>query len=252
MKRHLFTTVAATAITASGVALAADLPTKAPPIGVAPVPVFSWSGCYIGGHVGLGVNNTRFQDTTPDGNIDAFTTSNRTAKSNGAGAVGGGQLGCDWQLSNWVLGLQGTFSGANIGSTNQDQFNAPWTLTSNVSWIATVTGRVGWAINNVLLYGKGGGAWTNNKMEIENSGVTIFNGSTTRTGWTLGTGVEWAFAPNWSAFAEANYYSFGNTTGTLVNNVVNDMGGANAPFTFNTKMQLETFLLGVNYRFRGF
>lgn len=250
MKGLLFTTVAAVAIAATGAATAADLPlrTKAPPPGgIGPAPVFSWTACYVGANVGLGAGHTQFQDTVPDGNIDAFTTSARAAHTNSSGGVFGGQVGCDWQVSpTWVLGLQGTFSGADIDGTNQDQFNAPWTLTSNVDWYATITGRVGWAINNVLLYGKGGAAWAHDKLEVENSGVFLGSPTVTRLGWTVGAGAEWAFTPRWSAFAEANYYSFGNTT----SNLIPVAGFDDAPFTFNTKLQFETFLLGVNYRFR--
>ena len=258
MKRIFLTTVATAAITATSAAIAADLPRPGPagPPGFIPPPMFSWTGCYLGASVGLGQSHTQWQDVTPDGNIDMFTTSNRTAHTNGGGGVFGGQLGCDWQVSNnWVLGLQGTVHGADINSTQQNQLNFPWSLTNNVDWYSTLTGRVGWAMNNFLIYGKGGFAWADSRMEVQNSGVTIFNGSTTRTGWTIGTGVEWGFAPNWSAFAEFNYLSFGNTTNSLVNNVVmmngEAFGGANAPFAFNTKMQMETFMVGLNYRFRG-
>lgn len=252
MKRLLLlTTVAATAITATGVAVAADLPmaTKAPPGGggLPPMPMFSWTGCYIGAHVGVGEDHTQFQDTLPVGDLDAFATS-RAPHTNGAGGVFGGQLGCDLQVSgNWVLGLQGTISGSDINSTNQDQFNAQWTLTSNINWYGTVTGRVGWAMNNIMFYGKGGGAWANTKLEVENSGATIFGPQNiTRMGWTIGTGIEWGFAPSWSAFAEVNYYSFGNTTSGPFLPLMDTF-----PEPFNSKLQFETFTVGVNYRFRG-
>lgn len=257
MKRLFLTTVATTAIMATSVAAAADLPTTAqvlPPPGLAPPqpPVFSWTGCYLGASAGLGESHTRWQDVTPDGNIDEFTTSARSAHTNGSGGIFGGQLGCDLQIvSNWVLGLQGTIHGADIGSTDQDQFNSAWTLTNNVEWYATLTGRVGWVMNNFLIYGKGGAAWAQTNMEVENGGVTIFNGSTTRTGWTVGAGVEWGFAPNWSAFAEFDYLNFGNTGSTLNPAVMGGEAFANAPFGFNSRLELETFMVGVNYRFRG-
>ena len=248
MKRLFLTTVAATAITATSVAVAADLPmaTRMPPPGLAPPPIFSWTGCYLGASVGIGTSHTQWQDTQAVGDLD-FTGTFRQPHTDGSGAAAGGQVGCDWQVSpTWVLGLQGTFHGADINSTQQDQFNAQWTLRNDINWFATFTGRVGWAMNNVMIYGKGGAAWAQSKLEVENSGVTIFNGSTTRTGWTIGTGLEWGFAPNWSAFGELNYYSFGNTsTGPFL--AVADT----APEPFNTKMQFETFMVGVNYRFRA-
>jgi len=260
MKRFVFTTVAATAITATGVAVAADLPmgTRAPPPGgLAPAPVFSWTGCYVGANVGVGSAHTQFRDPVPDGNIDAGilnsmmvteALTNREAHTDSSGGVFGGQLGCDWQVSgSWVVGLQGTFSGSDISGTNQDQFNAPWTLSSTLDWYATITGRVGWAVNNVLIYGKGGGAWAHNKLEVENTGQFLGSPDVTPFGWTVGAGVEWAFAPSWSAFVEADYYGFGSTTSNL--NFV--PGFIQNPTTINTKLQFETLLVGVNYRFRG-
>jgi outer membrane immunogenic protein len=255
MKSFLFTTVAATAITAAGVAGAADMTmaTRAPPPGgLGPAPVFSWTGCYLGANAGLGAGHTQFQDAGPDGFID-ISDFNRSAHTDSSGGVFGGQLGCDWQATpNWVLGLQGTFNGTDISGTNPDQFNAlnAPTLSSTLDWYATITGRLGWSLNNVLLYGKGGAAWAHEKLEVDSTnGSASFAGSTsiTRLGWTVGTGVEWAFAPSWSAFAEADYFGFGDSTSTVFG-----FGPANlTAFPINTKLQFETFTVGVNYRFRG-
>ena len=81
--------------------------------------------------------------------------------------------------------------------------------------LASVTGRVGYAWDRFLVYGKGGGAWAHDKYSISNLNCAFFTtcnltGSTDRVGWTAGVGVEWAFAPNWSALVEYNHYGFGN------------------------------------------
>jgi outer membrane immunogenic protein len=121
--------------------------------------------------------------------------------------VFGGKLGCDWQVAGfWVLGLQGTFSGAD-----QSQFNSATTPSSTLDWYATITGRLGWAINNVFIYGKGAGAWARHKLEVDNLNQVLGSPEVTPFGWAMGTGVEWAFAPSWSAFIEADYLSFGST-----------------------------------------
>lgn len=241
----LLATAAVAVVSSANAADLSPMYRKAPPS----APTFSWTGCHIGTHTGLGAGHTQWTDTQGDGNIDAsFTT--RTAHTDMSGALYGGQLGCDMQLnSNWVIGLEGSISASDITGTNQDQFNAPWTLRNNNDWFGSVTGRLGFAApNNVLLYTRGGVAFAHNNFEIENSGVTLGMPSSTVVGWTIGSGIEWAFAQSWSVFTEANYYSFGNQTQTF--NVV--PGFINLPTTINTKQQIETLTIGVNFRFGGF
>jgi outer membrane immunogenic protein len=214
MRNTLLAGVAATAIAAANFAYAADL---APAPYVPPPPVFSWTGCHIGANIGLASCRNTWQDTRPDGNIDGFTTSARTAITNTSGGIYGGQIGCDYQFaaSPFIIGLEGTINGANIEGTNQDAFNAPWTLRDRIPLFGTVTGRVGYAVpgaSNVLLYFRGGVVFAENRFEIENSGVTLGTPSATRTGWTVGAGVEWAFTPNWSLFVEGDYFDTGHAT----------------------------------------
>jgi outer membrane immunogenic protein len=248
MRNILLASVAATAIAATNCAYAADL---APAPYVPPPPVFSWTGCHIGAHIGLAAGRATWQDTAPDGNIDGLGT-RRTAITNTSGGIYGGQLGCDYQFvgSSFVVGLEGTIDGANIEGTNQDAFNAPWTLRNRVPLFGTVTGRVGYAVpgaSNVLLYFRGGVVFSENRFEIENSGVTLGTPSATRTGWTVGAGVEWAFAPAWSLFVEGDYYDTGKATEAF--NFV--PGFINPPTTIQTHTTYETLKLGVNFRFWG-
>src|SRR5579872_173668 len=247
MKTRLLAGTAVAAMMAGSSAYAADLPTKTPYPAPVVAPQFSWSGCHMGGNTGLGAGHTKFTDTKPDGNIDndLLALTARTANTDLSGSVFGGQVGCDVQFSNWVVGIAGSLNWSDITGTNMDQFNQTWTLRDKMDWYATVTGRIGTAINNMLLYGKGGVAFAHNKFEIENSGVTLGTPADVRTGWTIGTGIEWSFAPNWSAFVEANYYGFASKTETF--NVV--PGFINPPTTINVKPSFETLTFGVNYRF---
>jgi outer membrane immunogenic protein len=169
-----------------------------------------------------------------------------------SGGIYCGQIGCDYQFvaSPFVIGLEGTINGANIEGTNQDAFNAPWTLRDRIPLFGTVTGRVGYAVpgaSNVLLYFRGGVVFAENRFEIENSGVTLGTPSATRTGWTVGAGVEWAFTPNWSLFVEGDYFDTGHATEAF--NFV--PGFINPPTTINTHTTFETLKLGVNFRFWG-
>jgi outer membrane immunogenic protein len=254
MRKFLSASLASVAVIAAGSAGAADLGTpymKAPP----PVPpAFSWTGCYVGTQSGLGSGHTKWQDATVPGDIDGHGFG-RTATTDQTGAVYGGQVGCDYQFGQpffggpVVLGLQGQFSGSTIASTSQDQFNAPWTLQDKIDWYASVTGRVGIAVDRFLPYIRGGVAWDRNKLEIENTGFTLGTPSTTRTGWTIGGGIEWAFVPNWSVFFETDYYDFSGQNGQSVG-FPGNAGSGNGPFIINTKQTLETFIVGINWRFR--
>jgi outer membrane immunogenic protein len=245
MKKLISTMFAGAAVIAAGSAGAADLGvySKAP----APLPVFSWSGCYVGGQAGLGAGHTKWQDVSTPGDIDGNFAGN-TANTDMSGGLIGGQIGCDYQYSSaWVLGISGMMAGSDITGTNMDQFNATWTLRDRIDWFGSVTGRWGYAVDRTLLYVRGGGAWTHNRFEIENSGFNLGTPSATRVGWTLGAGIEWAFAPNLSAFLEANYYDFGTQNIGFVGNAAT----ANTPFTVGSSQTMETFQVGVNYHFWG-
>jgi outer membrane immunogenic protein len=243
---------ATAAIMAVSSAYAADLglPMKSP---VPPAPEFSWTGCHAGINLGLGTGQALWTDTVADGNIDndLLAATTRTAHLDLLGGTGGGQVGCDMQLSRtWVVGIGASLNGSLLGGTGMDQFNSDWTLHDNVDWYGTVTGRVGAAVvNDVLIYAKGGLAFAHNNFEIENSGVTLGTPSDIRLGWTLGVGVDWAFSPNWSAFVEAAYYGFSSQTETFNNPVAVAGGFVDPPFTINVQPSFETVTFGVNYRF---
>jgi outer membrane immunogenic protein len=250
MKTFLLAGVAA--ILAAGCASAADIriPSKAPY--AAPIAPFSWSGCHLGSHTGLAAAHTRWADAVTDGAIDGNALllggpgTGHVATTDMSGAIYGGQIGCDWSFSgNWVVGLEGSLSGSTLSGTNMDQFNSTWALRSRNGWMGSVTGRFGYSVERVLLYWRGGIAWANTKFEIENSGFFDGAPSVTRTGWVLGSGIEWAFAPSWSVFLEADYYNFGNAS-------VNFIGDAFNPtpaFAVRTSQTIESLKLGVNYRF---
>jgi len=243
MRIFLLAGIYAGAVGMTSYASAADL--RYPPPGPGPIP-FSWSGCYAGAHAGSSAGHTTWQDPVPNGDIDA-TMTGQTANTDMSGALYGGQLGCDWQLdaSNWVLGLRGAISGSTLTGTNMDQFNNTWALRTQTDWMGSITGRVGWSVDHVLIYGTGGVAWAHNKFEIENTAILDGTPQATRVGWVVGGGVEWAFAPSWSVFAEADYYNFAGKTVNFAGDLVNPT----PPFAVKTAQTVESLLFGVNYRF---
>jgi outer membrane immunogenic protein len=276
MKKFL---LLSSAIVAAGPALAADLPVKAPPIAAA-VP-YTWTGCHVGGHVGGAWDRTTYSDP---GTLappffggapvltQNFANPGQSFSANSQGAfLGGVQAGCDYEFaSHWVIGIGGDVSWTNLNSLTNDPFfggknNAPVRFSARTDEIATLTGRVGYAWDRVLVYGKGGAAYAhdryaqNNSAAINNAFLGCNNGiaggpfvgcntagSADRWGWTAGVGVEWAFATNWSAMIEYDHYGF--DTRTLSMNVLNNSVPVIAA-NLNVRHDIDTIKVGINYRF---
>jgi outer membrane immunogenic protein len=246
MRMRLFAGTVLALMAAASCAAAADLGTPRPG---GP----GWTGCHIGAFGGLGTGQNRWQDqatTLPFGAgfIDANGFGG-IANTDMAGSLAGVQLGCDLQMGLFVVGVQGSYALSNISGTNLDQFNSTWSVRSNVDWLAGATGRLGYAINTVMIYGRAGGAWAHDRFEIENTATNLGTPQANRMGWTAGAGIEWAFAPNWSTFLELDYYGFGALAVPFPGNAFNGLGGATAPFNVSTSLAVETLTVGVNYRF---
>ena len=126
-----------------------------------------------------------------------------TGNTDPSGFLGGAQIGFNWQTGAFVFGIEGDWSWTNADGS----IASPVALTTEHNWYGTATARVGYAVDNWLWYVKGGAAWLDADYTI--GGVTF---SDTRTGWTVGTGIEWALGPNWSAKLEYNYMDFGKDT----------------------------------------
>lgn len=236
MKKALLATAALGTVFIGGSSLAADFGIRAP----APVPVFTWTGCYIGVHGGAGWTDKTVSvpSIVPGESVTGHTF----------GALGGGQVGCNLQLGGWVIGIEGEGSAADIrGDTTQTILGITGTAHAETDWIASATGRLGWAWDRWLIYGKGGAAWAHDKYSLS---IPVFpeqeTASETRTGWTVGGGIEWAFWNNWSMKAEYDYYDFGTSSVTLVGTF------AGAPIEVpgvQIRQRIQVGKLGINYRF---
>jgi len=231
MKKFLLLGIA-TAAFCGAPALAADLPVRAPaPAYVAPAPMFSWNGCYIGGNTGGGWAGGA---TWTVGGLSG-------SNGNGSGWVGGLQGGCDVQYSTLVLGFETMWDWGNMKTSHQDPFfPAGVTNTNTVQWFGTLTARAGYAVDRSLLYFKGGVAWADASAKITDpTGVHSAQGSNSRTGWDLGGGWEYAFAPNWSTKIEYNYIGFSGRSFTAPVGIPVSISNLN----------VQTLLVGLNYRF---
>jgi outer membrane immunogenic protein len=226
MKKLLLSAAALTVFAAP--AVAADMPartyTKAP-VYTAPAVIYNWTGFYIGGHVG-----------------GAFAGDNSLTGGDGR-FMGGVQGGFDYQFApNFVMGAEAQYSWLNSNTTGVT-FPGGGTITSRNNQIGSVTGRAGYTWGPGLIYAKGGYAWRDNpNLGVNVAGVpaAFTTDGTHKDGWTVGAGLEYMFAPNWSAKAEYQYYNFGNTTFT----------GGPAPIVGSRfKDDEHTVKVGVNYRF---
>jgi outer membrane immunogenic protein len=211
MKRFALTVSVLAASAAS--AFAADLPvyTKAPL--VAPVAVYSWTGCYIGGNGGgLWVRK----------DWRATTTQAVVGSHDADGGMGGVQAGCNYQTGHFVFGIQGDYDGTNASGSSPDQtIQGRLYDRSQIDGLGSVTGRVGYAMDRFLIYVKGGVAWERDRYSTyfgpltTQPGVTLSTASETRQGATVGFGGEYAFWKSLSVFLEYDYYDFGTKTNTF-------------------------------------
>ena len=244
MRKSSLTLLAAAIGLAASQASAADLPRKAP-VYVPPPPPMTWTGCYIGANIGGAWG--RFEVDSSLGDLS------RTR----GGFAGGGQFGCDYQLagSGLVIGFRNMFDGTTNNVDRSFAFVTPLgtgTATGEFHnrWFDALTGRIGysWA-SPWLVYLQGGAVWSRVEADLTVAtplGVTLGSFSDTKTGWTIGLGGEYRFAPQWSVFLEGNYYDFGTRDRTLFTPATTACAAGCA---FSTHAKAATVLVGVNYRF---
>jgi len=247
--------LAGTAILLSAVAapvLAADLPAFAPP----PVPIFSWTSCFMGAHIGGAWDQGSLTDPAAlveNSILGTVVTPGNSVGVNSSGLIVGGHVGCDYQFgfSPWVVGAEGAVSGANLrGSTN---FALPLggpndiaTNTAKTDFLPSVTARLGYALGNWLFYARAGGAWAGNKYSITGTFVPTatpfgFEAVDNRFGWTAGAGVEWAFAQVWSARLEYDYLGLGHRS-ALLSDSINGFSGV-----MSANQNVQMVKLGVSF-----
>lgn len=227
-------------------AQAADLPTKAPYYKAPVAQVYDWTGFYLGANVGVGFGRSATTVTS------ANTPSAETARLGGLGALGGVQAGYNWQFgsllgfNNVVLGLEADIQGTGFNDDRTcgltDQAFGCAAYNQKLDWFGTVRGRIGLATGPVLSYFTGGLAYGNAKTTINDpsTGVSQTFGNT-RTGWTIGSGIEAALGGNWTGKIEYLYLDLGNQSGVSSNGLVG----------YSSDIREHIFRVGVNYRIGG-
>jgi outer membrane immunogenic protein len=220
-------------------ASAADMAVRAPaPAMVAAAPVSNWTGFYIGIMGGYGWSD-ELRATV--GGVTVSTTSDDLRLK---GGFIGGTIGYNFQIGGpLVFGIEadGAWSEIKRAETAASAFGAV-TLEDKITAFGSVTGRLGYSFGPALLYGKGGWAWANNRISASVTippVVTTASETQFHSGWTVGGGLEFLFAPNWSGKVEYMYADYGNAN--YVRNLVT--GGVDLSAT------VHTIKGGINYHF---
>lgn len=252
MYRKIFlASFGAMALTGSA-AFAADLPSRAPPpVYLPPPPIFTWTGVYIGGQIGYAwtSGNNNFNGFDPFFGTGTFLST--SIGGTPSGVIGGGNVGYNYQINQWVLGLEGSVDGTSLSNTSAAFFPDGTTLSahSTADIQGSICGKLGVAWDRALIYATGGVAFGgfNTTVSISNPGFGFFgsgNVSTTRVGWTVGGGIQYAVTNNWSIFAEYRYTNFGSIR-------QNDFGVLPAGVFFNGSHQINQnqVQVGFDYKF---
>ena len=249
-RRLLGAAYVALAVAGAVSAQAADLPTRkeAPPPVFVPPP-FTWTGFYAGVNAGgVWTNGNASTTTTAFANGFPIGTISGTAANLGevfpgsnfgggqSGFIGGGQAGYNWQTGAFVFGVETDFDGTTLSRSRsvigpsfvEPIFGLTDFFTANGSvkldWLGSTRGRVGYAWDRLLIYGTGGVAYGGASSHLDvfdavhGFDFSSSGGSSSRVGWTIGGGVEYAFTNNWIIGAEYLYYDLGSRHLNIVPN----------------------------------
>lgn len=264
MKQRLFLGAALGAIAAANPALAADLPVKAP---VYAPPVYTWTGCYIGGNVGYSWGRSSGDINTPDLINRAIIPPIPTLfsiSSDPQGVIGGAQVGCRRQVDNrWVLGIETDIQGSgqkasrSFGAFNSFGEGFAGTAEAKLKWFGTVRAVGGVLVApTVLLYATGGLAYGEASVSstivgtslpltgFGNTAISSFSNSKVTAGWTVGAGIEAAIldSPNWTWKLEYLYMDLGSINGAGIDPVIGS-------YRWGANIKDNIVRIGVNYRF---
>jgi outer membrane immunogenic protein len=270
IRKFLMASVGAIALTGSA-ALAADLPSQAPPpVYLPPPPIFTWTGIYVGVQVGYawgsGSNNfTGYDPFFGPAGASVSTSIGGTP----SGVIGGGHVGYQIQLPQWsmfsssgvVIGLEGSVDGTSLSNTSAASFPDGTILTAQTSADiqGSIRGKLGIAWDRALIYATGGVAFGgfNTNLNVANTGAVtgapfFANGSvsSTRVGWTVGGGIQYAVTNNWWVFAEYRYTDFGSLNEGNLSGATSLLGvSSSAYFNGNRNLQQNQVQVGLSYRF---
>jgi outer membrane immunogenic protein len=232
----------------SSTAFAADV--VAPEV----IPVFSWTGAYIGLNAGFGGGKAKHPfDVSGPTEVGRFNIANGTLDFTSSGFLGGIQAGYNYQMDQWVLGVETDFQGSGIkgeGSVSVDSpifggsFNAK--IGSKLDWYGTLRARAGvLATDRFLVYATGGLAYGRTKSYVNIDEIDLNESrSKTKAGWTIGAGAEYAITDNVTFKTEYLYTDLGKA-----NLFDGEFGDSGIAARLDRKFNFHTVRVGINYKF---
>jgi outer membrane immunogenic protein len=259
MKTAAYAAAAAAAALMGTPALAADIATRAPPPAAPVYQVYSWTGFYVGLEAGGGWASSTSTVVTSISRTANNPPGTVFPSQDYSGALGGFYGGYNYQFNQFVVGIDGDWTWA--GLTTSDSVVAvlpPHDIAfrnDKIDWVATATGRVGYAVDKWLFFGKGGWAWaqfsgSTNDQSPTGVGVASSTSQETRDGWTAGGGLEYAVTPNVVFKLEGDYVKF-NTANFNTNETI--VAGANKGLVValgrSATSDLTMFKGGIEYKF---
>jgi outer membrane immunogenic protein len=274
----------------AGAAFAADLPVRqAPPATpYVAVPVFTWTGFYVGVNAGYGFSDNERNGlgafTAVPGSLTggpnrygfapqfAGTVSQGALDRDNSGFVGGGQIGYNWQFGSWVIGIEADLQFADLNNSRDGDRVVLTPAVGNpgivgfvgarnanfggIDWFGTVRGRLGYALDRVLVYGTGGFAFGGSDNHVNSDGFDTFrvHNDSTRTGFAAGGGIEYAFTPNLTGKIEGLVVSLERDR---ENGFIGVDGAGNGVFTTaqgrrNNDSEFAVIRAGLNYKFTSY
>jgi outer membrane immunogenic protein len=270
--KKIFGAAAFVALTAGSV-FAADI--AAQPYSKAPVytvPVYDWSGFYIGVDVG-GVSQS---DSGISNFFQVGNSRNLLTQSSSSGSlIGGGHIGYNWQFApTWVLGIEADAQWMNAKNnfcrgldgtlTSCIDTNRGFaTIESETKWLSTVRGRLGWTFDRFMIYGTGGVAFGEIETKVGFSCLvagcaaaatplaTAGTDTSTRAGWVAGAGIEWMVASNWMIRAEYLHVDLGSVTGNVLLPATTCIFGGPCGMSYSRDLIYDMGRVGLSYKFGG-
>jgi outer membrane immunogenic protein len=217
--------------------------------GAPPVAYYNWSGFYVGATVGDAVGRNRTNER--EWNLPNSVFNDENFHLSPSGLSGGIQGGLNWQMANWVAGIEGDlqWTGQSDKSFcgNGCNFYEGTRIDQKLPWFATARGRFGYAVDTVLFYGTAGVAVA--KVETTVSPYDAppvkyfpFGTTATKSGWTAGAGIEAAVGGRWTAKIEYLYFDIGKIAAG------GHTGGTDSFGQISSSIRDHIFRVGLNYR----
>jgi outer membrane immunogenic protein len=212
-----------------------------------------WTGFYVGANMGAGFGvHALTNGQSSSGGADVPDDGVMVGAGNSTGILGGGQVGYNYQMGQFVFGLEGEIDASGVGGhTMLHPRGASGDFDNSTDWVAMTTGRIGAVFHgDTLFYLKAGLAWDENTYKL--SVTSPFESGTypsltdSRIGWVLGFGAEYEIAPQWTAKAEYDYIDFGTQTVSFPRGTGSvDVVGA---FTTDIDQKLHVVKVGVSHK----